>query len=130
MRNRGYWKQIVVILVSILSLTGCGFKDIDKRLFAVTIGVDAAKDSSKKYLISLKFAIPSASKEQPNQFTVVSQEADSMSEAIRAIKTKVDKEIDFSHNKAVIFSQEVAKGGGNAGIYYWLSRRRDIQQIA
>lgn len=130
MRNREYWKHTVVILVSILSLTGCGFKDIDKRLFAVTIGVDAAKDSSKKYLISLKFAIPSASKEQPNQFTVVSQEADSMSEAIRAIKTKVDKEIDFSHNKAIIFSQEVAQGEGNAGIYYWLSRRRDIQQIA
>lgn len=130
MRHLVDWKNTAIILVSIMFLTGCGYKDIDKRMFAVSIGVDAAKDSSKKYLISVKFAVPSGSKDQPNEFTIISQEADSMSEAIRKIKTMADKEIDFSHNKAVIFSEKVAKRGGNAGIYYWLSRRRDIQQIA
>ncbi|MCM3566912.1 Ger(x)C family spore germination protein [Neobacillus mesonae] len=129
MKTNGGWKIYSLFLMIAFLVGGCGFKDIDKRLFAVSIGVDLAKDSSKKYLVSLKFAIPSASKEQPNDFYIVSQEADSMSEAVRILKTKVDKEIDFSHAKVIIISEEVAKSRGNAGMYYWFNRRRDIQAI-
>ena len=124
------WKFLVVVLLTGLLLNGCGFKDIDKRFFVVSIGVDLAKNSPKKYLVSLKFAVPSSSKDKPTAFMIVSEKADSMSEAVRIIKTKVDKEIDFSHAKVIVYGDEVVKENGNAGINYWFVRRRDIQSIA
>ncbi|WP_257984283.1 Ger(x)C family spore germination protein [Neobacillus cucumis] len=124
------WRYALLVLLSTLVLASCGFKDIDKRFFVVSIGVDAAKNSSKKYLVSLKFAVPGASKDNPSQYQIVSQNANSMSEAVRIIKTKVDKEIDFSHAKVFLFSEEIVKNHGNAGMYYWFTRRRDIQKIA
>ncbi|MEH7117603.1 Ger(x)C family spore germination protein [Neobacillus vireti] len=123
-------KKILIILLSCLFLSACGFKDIEKRFFVVSIGIDVPKDHSKKYLVSLKFAVPGPSKDSPNESQIVSQKANSISEAVRIIKTKVDKEIDFSHAKVIVFSEEVVKQKGNAGMYYWFTRRRDIQKIS
>ncbi|MFJ7727667.1 Ger(x)C family spore germination protein [Neobacillus sp. NPDC097160] len=130
MRTFVKWECSVMLLLTVLLLAGCGFKDIDKRFFVVSIGVDVAKNSSKKYLVSLKFAIPSESKGTSTDSIIVSEKADSMSEAVRIIKTKVDKEIDFSHAKVVVFGEEIVMQKGNAGINYWFTRRRDIQEIA
>lgn len=130
MRSFGKWGWMVIILVSVFLLNGCGFKDIDKRFFVVSIGVDLAKDGPKKYLVSLKFAVPSPTKDNTNEFAIVTESADSMSEAVRIIKTKVDKEVDFSHAKVIVLGEEVVKEKGNAGIFYWFTRRRDIQAIA
>ncbi|EKN70753.1 Ger(x)C family germination protein [Neobacillus bataviensis LMG 21833] len=124
------WSFLVLVLLTLTLLNGCGFKDIDKRFFVVSIGVDVTKNSPKKYLVSLKFAIPSESKGTSTDSIIVSEKANSMSEAVRIIKTKVDKEIDFSHAKAIVFGEEVVKQKGNAGINYWFTRRRDIQEIA
>jgi spore germination protein KC len=110
-------------------INGCGFKDIDKRLFVVSIGIDPAKDSSKKYLISLKFAIPII-EEKSNESMIVSEEADTISEAVRMIKTKVDKEIDFSHAKVIVYNQEVLQKEIEPNLYYWFIRRRDIQEVS
>jgi spore germination protein KC len=119
---------MIIILVSVLLLNGCGFKDIDKRLFVTAIGVDLAKNNSKKYIISLKFSIPL--KDKPSDFTIVSEEGNSIAEAVRIIKTKVEKEIDFSQAKVIVFSEDYAKQNMAPNILYWFSRRRDIQEIA
>jgi spore germination protein KC len=124
------WRLMMISMVSVfLLLSGCGFKDIEKRYFVVTIGIDPAKSPQNDYRISLKFAIPSAEK-KPNEFKIISQEADTMAEAVRIIKTKVGREIDFSHAKVVLISNKVAEKKIAPHIYYWLTRRRDIQEIA
>lgn len=125
-------KTIIVVLLCIITpflLTGCGFKDIDKRLFVVSVGIDPAKNSEKKFLISLKFAVPIV-EEKSNISFIVSQEADTISEAVRIIKTKVDKEIDFSHAKVIVYNQDVLKPMFEPNLYYWFSRRRDIQKVS
>ncbi|XJZ28803.1 Ger(x)C family spore germination protein [Bacillota bacterium Lsc_1132] len=119
----------IVPMLSIMLLAGCGYKDIDKRFFAVSIGIDTAKSHSKKYLVSIKFAIPAMGKKS-NDFMIVSEEADTIAEAVRIIKTKVDKEVDFSHAKVFIMSPEVARNKMEPHLYYWPSRRRDFQGIA
>lgn len=116
-------------LLSILLLGGCGYKDIDKRFFAVSIGIDAAKSQSKQYLVSIKFAVPAVEK-KPNDFLIVSEEADTIAEAVRIIKTKVDKEVDFSHAKIILFGSEVVEKKMAPHLYYWPTRRRDFQEIA
>jgi spore germination protein KC len=126
----GKWILVVIILSgSFFLLSGCGYKDIDKRFFVVSVGIDPAKGHLKKYLISLKFAIPNVEK-KPNDFIIVSEEADTMAEAVRSIKTKVDKEVDFSLAKVIIFSQDLVKTKLPPHLYYWFTRRRDIQEIS
>ncbi|MCM3726878.1 hypothetical protein M3226_14400 [Neobacillus cucumis] len=71
MKTQTKWRNAILFLLMSFVLGGCGFKDIDKRFFVVSIGVDAAKASSKKYLVSLKFAVPGASKESPSQYQIV-----------------------------------------------------------
>ncbi|WP_462409672.1 Ger(x)C family spore germination protein [Neobacillus sp. Marseille-QA0830] len=123
-----YW--FILILTAVLTLNGCGYKDIDKRFFVLAMGIDPAKHSNKKYLVNLKMAITRASKEKPTDAIIVSAEADTMSEAVRTIKTKVERELDFSHLKVVLIGEKVVKSGGNGGIFYWFTRRRDIQEVA
>jgi spore germination protein KC len=124
------WTLVPLILMIVFfSLSGCGFKDIEKRYFVMSIGIDPAKNPAKKYLISLKFAIPSVEK-KPNEFMIVSQEADTIAEAVRMIKTKVGTEVDFSHAKVVLISNDVARKKIEPHIYYWFTRRRDFQEIS
>lgn len=130
LRLTSKWKLSFIIFLTFMLLNGCGFKDIDKRFFVVSIGVDLAKNSSKKYLVSLKFAVPKTTRESPAEYQIVSEEANSISEAVRIIKTKVDKEIDFSHANVILLGDELVKRRGNAGVNYWFIRRRDVQSIA
>ena len=116
-------------LLAVLLLSGCGFKDIDKRFFVVSVGVDLAQDSPKKYTVSLKFAVTIADKKS-SDFIIISQNADTIAEAVRMIKTKVDKEVDFSHAKVIIFSDQLVKKNMAPHLYYWFTRRRDFQEIA
>lgn len=127
-----YGKWLIGLFLFVLTaifITGCGFKDIDKRLFVVGIGIDPAEDSTKKYLISLKFAIPII-EEKSNKSMIVSEEADTISEAVRMIKTKVDKEIDFSHAKVIVYNQKILEKEIEPNLYYWFVRRRDIQEVS
>ncbi|WP_042463830.1 Ger(x)C family spore germination protein [Neobacillus dielmonensis] len=123
-----YW--LILILAAVLLLNGCGYKDIDKRFFVLAMGIDPGKHSDKKYRVSLKMAITRASKEKPTDAIIVTAEADTMGEAVRTIKTKVERELDFSHLKVVLVGDKVVKSGGNSGIFYWFTRRRDIQEVA
>lgn len=127
--KRGF--LIACLFLLVLGISGCGFKDIDKRFFVVALGIDASEKEKNHYLVSLKLAIPSADLSTgENKFIIISEEAKTITEAIRMLKTKVDKELDFSHAKVVIFGEEVVKNELPPHLVYWLLRRRDIQQIA
>ncbi|MBP1154180.1 MULTISPECIES: Ger(x)C family spore germination protein [unclassified Paenibacillus] len=117
--------MIAVVLFTLVS--GCGFRDIDKRFFIVMMGID--KGESKHFRISLKLAIPTANI-QPGQakYTIVTKEADTVSEGVRLMKADVDKELDFGHTKVIVFGKSLASETFDGGLD-WFFRRRDIQQI-
>lgn len=122
----------LMLAAATVAVSGCGFKDIDKRFFVVTVGVDKAKKEDKKYLVTLKLAVPSPQERfGSNQFILVSEEADSITEAVRIIKSKVDKELDFGQSKAIIFGEELLKESSDLDpLLDWFNRRRDIQLIS
>jgi spore germination protein KC len=123
-------KIIASFCVLLLLLSACGFKDIDRRFFVIAIGIDSGKN--KKYEVSLKLAIPSP-RTEPGQAKeqIVSEEAETIAEAIRLMKSKVDKEFDFGHAKVMVIGKDFANSHklGRENLD-WLFRRRDIQQIA
>jgi len=121
------WPAAAILGLAFLS--GCGFKDIDQRFFVIAVGVDRGQNSA--YKISLKLAIPSAKTEPgESKSIVVSQEADSIAEAVRLMKSKVDKEFDFGQAKVIVIGKPYADSRELGTSLDWFYRRRDIQEIA
>jgi spore germination protein KC len=128
-QNRKLQTVLVILILLPLTLTGCGFKDIDKRIFVVSVGIDPAKNSDKKFLISLKLAVPNV-QEVSNEFLIISEEGDTIAEAVRIIKAQVDKELDFSHAKLIVYNEKILKPEIEKNLYYWFIRRRDFQEMS
>ncbi|RXT04902.1 Ger(x)C family spore germination protein [Ammoniphilus sp. CFH 90114] len=121
---------LLLLMVASLLLPGCGFKDIDKRYFVVNIGIDKPESEQEKYKVILKLAIPTGEiKSGESEFILVEQEAKTIAEAVRLIKSTVDKELDFSHAKAIIIGKEMLERDMEE-LTDWMMRRRDIQKIA
>ncbi|MEK8131842.1 Ger(x)C family spore germination protein [Paenibacillus filicis] len=122
-------RKTAFALMLLILLCGCGFKDVDKRHFAVAIGFDKSKHLEGGYNILLKIAIPQGDpKGGTQQFEVIQEESKSIAEALRRLKSKVDKELDFSHTKAILIGEGLAKEEISPFID-WASRRRDIQLV-
>lgn len=133
------WLCVLLIMMlcsSGMLLAGCQLKDVDRRSFVLAFGIDsaAAKEESEKNQnlieVTLKLAIPEGDPSKREQEAVIiSQISNSIPEAIRLLKSKVDKELDFSHCKTLLFGESYAKHN-IAEISDWMVRRRDIQLIA
>lgn len=118
---------IYVMCCSILFLSGCGFRDIDLRLFVLVIGVDKVEDNPKVHRFSFKIAIPTGDpKSGEANSLLITQESSSIAEAVREVKSKVDKELDFGHCKGVLYGEAFAREDIST-IQDWTVRRRDIQ---
>jgi spore germination protein KC len=118
--------RILALALIFAMLASCGFRDIDKRFFVVVIGID--KGETKACRVSLKLAIPAPQiRPGDEKFEVVSKEADTVAQAIRLLKSDVDKEFDFGHAKMIVLGKEYAKDSlaEKLDIFF---RRRDIQQ--
>ncbi|KAA0547397.1 Ger(x)C family spore germination protein [Bacillus sp. BGMRC 2118] len=125
-----FFLKIFLLYLIVISSTACGYKDIDKRIFAVAIGVGKPKEGDQKYSVMVKFAIPTADiKAGQKDFIIIEKNGDSITEAIRMIKSEVDKEIDFSHSKMIILGEDIL-GEDLQETIDWFIRRRDIQKIA
>ncbi|QOR67200.1 Ger(x)C family spore germination protein [Cytobacillus suaedae] len=121
---------LVFLILAMFLLTSCGYKDIDKRAFVLTIGVDEGESRDKKYKVLLKIVIPASdTKAGKSEFIVSEHESNSITDAVRMIKTKVDKELDFSHAKVIIFNEAVLHEDLDT-LLDWFIRRRDIQKVA
>lgn len=121
--------RLTLVLAMILFLNGCGFKDIDKRFFVVGIGIDKSEKEDKPFRVSLKLAIPPEKPGKGAKFQVLTEETDTITEAIRNIKSKVDKELDFGQTKVIVLGEDFAQKDIRI-VLDWLERRRDIQKIA
>ncbi|UPG62947.1 hypothetical protein [Metabacillus endolithicus] len=122
--------KILMVVAALLFLGGCGYKDIDRRFFVVSIGVDKSDDKENMYDITLKLAVPSSeTKTASTESRMMTESAETISEAVRIIKSKVEKELDFSHTKIIIFGENVVEDD-LTNILDWFYRRRDIQAIS
>ncbi|MBM7564855.1 Ger(x)C family spore germination protein [Paenibacillus sacheonensis] len=129
--KRGWiWKGVLIL--SLLWLPGCGFKDIDRRFFVMAIGIDKSNHANKPYHVTLKLAIP-FTKIQPgktNAYQLVSDDGSTITEAVRHMKSKVDKELDFSQAKIIVIGKAMSAEILQKGTLDWFLRRRDIQSAA
>ncbi|WP_121610048.1 Ger(x)C family spore germination protein [Mesobacillus foraminis] len=119
-----------LIALSLIFQSGCGFKDIDKRIFVLSIGIDHTDNEKKPFKIILKLAVPSGSlKQSGTKYTYLTKESESLASAIRLLKTHVDKEIDFGHAKVIVFGEEILHHDLREVMDFFI-RRRDIQRVS
>lgn len=130
MRKKLLLSTIFLNIFCVLLLSGCGFKDIDKRYFVVGTGIDYSGDDEKPYRITIKLAVPSVSIDPGNSKTQIEAiNSSTIAEGVRMLKAQVDKEIDFGHCNVFLIGEEMANRNIQ-DIVYWMSRRRDIQKVS
>ncbi|WP_042202426.1 Ger(x)C family spore germination protein [Paenibacillus camerounensis] len=121
-------KLLLYIGVVLLCLTtGCEYKDIDRRIFVVAIGIDSGE--AEDFKVSLKLAIPQGEVTKIDEkMQIITEESNSISEALRLMKSRVEKELDYVHCKSLIIGEGLA-GRDIRHVLDWAVRRRDIQLI-
>lgn len=121
---------LFIVLAALFDASGCGFKDIDKRFFVVAMGVDYTAQKDKPYLVTLRLAIPASKIGEGLAESQVEQlAAPSIAEAVRNLKSHVDKELDFGQCRVFLFGNQLVKHSMEEPLN-WLGRRRDIQLIS
>jgi len=126
---RRFLPLLLALLLAVAS-SGCGFKDIDRRFFVVGIGIDGIDQGKKRFRITLRLAIPSSHNENgAKKSQVITQDAESVTEAVRLIKSRVNKELDFGYAKVIVLGKNIIQRDLRDTLD-WMIRRRDIQMIA
>ncbi|MBB4825545.1 spore germination protein KC [Sporosarcina luteola] len=129
----GRMKQwiLVLLLLSSTLLSACAFKDIDRRLFVSVIGIDPAEKMEEGFKVTLKIAIPFGAIKEASRptFAYLSEEGETIGEAIRMLETHVDKVLELGHMKTIVVNEELLKGDLQEFMNYFV-RRGDLQMIA
>ena len=109
-------KSLALILIILLlsgTLSGCyDRRELNNLAYVVGIGLD--KGSNNFIRITLQIAVPleiAEGGDPEDTFFVKTIEAPSLSEGFSWFNIFLSKEINLSHSKVIVFSQELAKDG-------------------
>lgn len=113
--------KVVICIVLIIVFTA-GFnqgQEIDDFAYVVAIGFDTSENNNLKVSFQFAKAIASgeggSSESQPSFIHTV--EASSISSAINLLDSYMSKQVNLSHCKVVVFSEEFAKNGISEELY-------------
>lgn len=104
-------KKLLAVIIVILTLTGCAHqRDIDNMAYVVALGIDFSNEHN--YLITFLTAFPEGSgKETSTSAVSYSIPSETIYSASNTLTSTLNKKIDFSHCRIIIFSEDVAKKG-------------------
>lgn len=134
-------KNLTLLLCSIIiifNFSGCDFKDIDKRVFIVAVGIDGDQGNPDLITMSFKAAMPGSvgeasgtgSSSQGRNTHTYTVTGSSISNILRTLKGQTSMEPDFSHMKIIIYGRDYASRHDISPIEEFLIRRRDFQDTA
>ena len=102
-------KKIILMLTSIIILTGCwNYRELNDYAIATGMAIDY---EDGEYEVSLLFANGSNKEDEDTQVTVRSEKGKTLYEAIKNISLSMPKEIYISHLSVIVFSEDMAKNG-------------------
>lgn len=122
--NNLYKKYIALFLIltlSLFSLSGCyNIYNIDHLAYVVALGFDVGQNNEIK--LSFQLSVPGNSSEsggssQSDNTIVNSIECSSIDSGINLLNSYLSKEINLSHCKVIVFSEEFAYNGLSKSLY-------------
>lgn len=112
---------LVVLLVLVFSFTPSYTSlSIDNLAYVVAIGIDKGEKEAYKVTFQFTTGTSSQSSEQ-NPSIINSVEASSIDIAINLMNAYISKELNLSHCKVIVFSEEVAVEGISDFIYTFIN---------
>lgn len=122
-----YKYLIIIIIVIIFSLAFTGshiVQSVDDLAYTVALGIDVGDSEDLK--VTFQFTMPVPSGEggsgQASPSVIDSVEANSIDSAISFMNAYVSKEINLSHCKVIVISEEVAKRGISKEIFSLMNK--------
>lgn len=117
--------SIVLLISLVIMLSGCyDAREIDDMAYAIALGIDKGKTNELKLTIqfaSTKGGGMGGSEEGGdkggNELVVTTLEAPSVFSGLNMMNSYISKQINMSHAKVIVFSEELAK----EGIYKYIS---------
>ena len=111
---------ILTLLILIASTKYYGIRGIDNLAYVVAIGIDVGTDEN--LLLSLQISLPntdesSGSSSQSSSVVVESVECSSINTGITLFNSYLGKEINLSHCKVLVISEEFATQGVSEVLY-------------
>ena len=106
---------LFILLILLTSLTGCyDARGSEDRAYAIALGLDISNDDL--LLLTLQFSIPdsgsnSSGSSQSNTTDSITVKCNSINSGLSLIDSYINKEVDLSHCKAIIISEELASKG-------------------
>lgn len=125
-----FFKKIFILTVIFLFIiafsTSYNSLNIDNLAYVTAIGIDTSDENNLK--VSFQFSSPAKSSDSGKSETAPSfintVDASSISNAVNLMNVYLGKELNLSHCKIIIFSEEIAERGISSEIYTLIS---DIQ---
>ncbi|WP_082651090.1 Ger(x)C family spore germination protein [Paenibacillus etheri] len=117
---------LLVLCFTMAIQSGCAFKDIDKRIFVIAIGVDKSDDINNPYRVTLKLALPTQKLDPSvNNTQIISENSKTITGAIGRITAKTSKDLNYGLLEACVLGESIVNENINEPLN-WLSRRFDI----
>ncbi len=122
--NKNLKKYVVLILIltiSVFSLSGCyKIYNIDNLAYAVAIGFDVGQENKIK--LSFQLSVPGGSSEggsssQSDDTIINTIECSNLDSGINLLNSYISKELNLSHCKVIVFSEEFAYKGISETLY-------------
>lgn len=117
-----YIALFLILTVSLFSLSGCyNIYNIDHLAYAVALGFDIGEDNKLK--LSFQLSIPGGSSgcggssSQSDSTIVNTIECSSIDSGINLLNSYLSKEVNLSHCKVIVFSEEFAYNGLSESLY-------------
>ncbi len=112
------FKFMICLLVPLL-FSGCyDYREINDTAMVAGIAVD--KGETAKYKISVEIIQPAESESSTAKGKVLSESGNSAEDCLKRLVNAATKELQFSHCKLIVFSDDVAKEGISSFIDYFL----------
>lgn len=119
--------KTIIILAIIIGILW-GFSDsytshsIDNIVHVVAIGIDKSEDNNENMKVSFQFVNVSNGQSQGSSggetsTVVTSINSNTLNKAINLMNSYIGKELNFSHCKVIVFSEDFAKEGISTEIY-------------
>ena len=105
---------LVILTIILLSLSGCyDAHGIEEFSYATAIGLDISED--KLLSLTLQISIPSTDSEsgssQSSKTDAITVKCNSINSGINLINNYISKEVNLSHCKVIVISEEFAAQG-------------------
>jgi len=122
------YKYIIIILVTIflsIAFTSSHLvQGVDDLAYAIAIGIDVGENNNLK--VTFQFTKPISAGESGTSETspsvIDTVEANSFDSALSLMNTFVSKEINLSHCRIIVFSEEFARKGIGKEIYTFMNK--------